>query len=51
MKQKFSVAGMEIEVIDMLNELREIEGRFIGRIIGDAVRDYYQAVIEEAEGA
>lgn len=33
----------------MLRELREEEGRFIGRILSDAVREYWETQDEEVD--
>ncbi len=47
MKKRITVRAVDDEVIDMLRELREEEGRFIGRILSDAVRDYWDDRAEE----
>ena len=49
MKKRITIRAVDDEVIDMLRELREEEGRFIGRILSDAVREYWFDKEEEDE--
>ena len=49
LKKRITVRAVDEEVIDMLSQLREEEGRFIGRILSDAVRDYWDDRAEEEE--
>lgn len=49
LKKRISVRGVDEEVIDMLNELREEQDRFIGRILSDAVRQYWETRDEEED--
>lgn len=50
MKKRITVRAVDEEVVDMLSQLREEEGRFIGRILSDAVRDYWDERAEEEDG-
>ncbi|WP_162653314.1 hypothetical protein [Lentilitoribacter sp. Alg239-R112] len=47
LKKRISVRGVDEEAIDMLNELRDEEGRFIGRILSDAIYEYRETRDDE----
>ena len=47
MKKRITVRSVDEEVVEMLRELRDDEGRFMGRILGDAVRNYWEDQYED----
>lgn len=49
LKKRITIRAVDEEVVDMLRELREEEGRFIGRILSDAVREYWETQEEEVD--
>lgn len=49
LKKRITIRAVDEEVVDMLRELREEEGRFIGRILSDAVREYWETQDEEVD--
>ncbi len=46
-RQKVSFRQVDEEVMEMLAELREQERRYTGAILGDAVREYWEATFCE----
>ncbi|WP_157133205.1 hypothetical protein [Roseobacter sp. SK209-2-6] len=49
MRKKTSFRGIEEEALDKLRELREVEQRFVGAILSDAISQYWMDVFEEEE--
>ena len=49
MRKKTSFRGIEEEALDKLRELREVEQRFVGAILSDAITQYWIEVFEEDE--
>jgi hypothetical protein len=47
MRKKITVKGVDEDALDMLVELREIERRFTGAVLSDAIRHYWDLVVEE----
>lgn len=47
LKKRITVRGVDEDVVDMLRQLREEEGRFTGHILCDAVRHYWDQEYEE----
>ena len=47
LKKRITVRAVDEEVVDMLSQLREEEGRFAGRILSDAIRFYWRSGEEE----
>lgn len=47
MKKRITIRAVDEEVVDMLRELRDEEGRFMGRNLCDAVREYWYERYEE----
>ena len=43
LKKRITVRGVDEEAIEMLREIKEDEGRFMGRVLEDAVREYWSA--------
>ena len=50
MKKRITIRSVEDQTIEMLRELREEEGRFMGHIVDDAIRDYWDERYQEEEG-
>ncbi|MEP3512554.1 MAG: hypothetical protein ABJN38_12410 [Lentilitoribacter sp.] len=49
LKMRMTIRGIPIETVNMIRELREHEGRFIARILEDAVYEYWDAHHNEEE--
>ena len=47
MAKKISIRGMDEDALEMLNELRLEERRFLGAIVSDAIRNYWHEVFED----
>jgi len=47
MRKRITIRSVDEEAISMLRTLREEEGRFIGYIVSDAIREYWEARYEE----
>lgn len=47
MRQDLSVRNMDTDAIEMLRELREVERRFVGAILSEAIRSYHGMVFDE----
>lgn len=47
LKKRITVRGVDEEVIEMLRALREEQGRFVGYVLSDAVRFYWDQEYEE----
>lgn len=50
MRKKITIKGVDQDAVDMLFELREVERRFTGAVISDAIRTYHQFVFEDEAG-
>ena len=49
MRRKITVKHVDEDAWAMIAELREHERRFIGAIIGDAIRLYWSSVFDDTE--
>jgi len=46
MRKRYSIRGLDQEVIDMIREVREFSRIEIGELIGQAVREWYNRLPE-----
>ncbi len=46
MRKRISIRHVDEDAIEMLAELREEERRFVGAIVSDAIREYWEAIFE-----
>lgn len=49
MRRKITVKHVDEDAWEMIADLREHERRFIGAIVGDAIRLYWSSIFEDAE--
>ena len=49
MRKKATFRGVEEDALDKLAELRDVEQRFVGAIITDAINHYWMQVFEVDE--
>ena len=46
MRKKVSIKGVDQDALEMLSELRAEEQRFMGAIVSDAIRMYWDSVFD-----
>ena len=46
MRKRITIKGVDQDAIAMLGDLRVEERRFLGAIVGDAIRQYWESVFE-----
>ncbi|MEP3198794.1 MAG: hypothetical protein ABJO57_13040 [Lentilitoribacter sp.] len=49
LRKRITIRSVDDETVDMLRTLREDEGRFMGHIVSDAIRDYWDERYQEEE--
>lgn len=49
MRRNISIKGIDEDAIELLQELRETERRFIGAIVSDAIRWYYDEITDDSD--
>ncbi|MFV1808828.1 hypothetical protein [Phaeobacter sp. Ax4a-4a] len=48
-RKKVTVKGVDKDAWEMLKQLREIEQRFVGAILSDCIRDYWEDGFADCE--
>jgi hypothetical protein len=46
-QRRYSVKGVDADVIEMLADLRRFERRYTAAILEDAIRDYWHTVFDD----
>jgi hypothetical protein len=49
MRKKITIRGVDESAIQMLADIREEERRFVGAIVSDAIRIYWEGIFEYDE--